>query len=94
MGKYFDKKCFLSFLIPLLEGHSCSNNVRETFFVRSFGSALFYLRRIIMNNSKEKVIIMGEEWDKENLEWFKKALVEGISRRLERELNSDKETNQ
>ena len=47
-----------------------------------------------MENYKEKVIIMGEVWDKENLEWFKKALIEGVNRRIDRELNSDKETNQ
>ena len=46
----------------------------------------------MMENSKEKVIIMGEEWDKDNLEWFKKALVEGINRRIDKELNSDKDT--
>ena len=38
-----------------------------------------------MEYSKEKVIIMGKVWDKENLKRFKKALVEGISRRLERD---------
>lgn len=36
---------------------------------------------------KEKVIILGEEWDKENLEWFKKAIIEGISRRIQREID-------
>ena len=36
---------------------------------------------------KEKVIILGEEWDKENLEWFKKALIEGISRRIQRQID-------
>ena len=46
-----------------------------------------------MDNSKEKVIIMGEEWDRENLEWFKKALVEGVNRRFDRELKKDKEDN-
>lgn len=40
-----------------------------------------------MEDSKEKIIIMGEEWDKDNLEWFKKALVEGISRRIQREID-------
>ena len=47
-----------------------------------------------MENTIEKIIIMGEEWDRENLEWFKKALIEGINRRLDRELNSDKESNE
>lgn len=36
---------------------------------------------------KEKVIILGEEWDKDNLEWFKKAIIEGISRRIQREID-------
>ena len=44
----------------------------------------------MMKNTKEKVIIMGEKWDKENLEWFKKALVEGINRRIDRELKKEK----
>lgn len=46
-----------------------------------------------MKNTKEKVIIMGEKWDKENLEWFKKALVEGINRRIDRVLAEDEEDN-
>ena len=46
-----------------------------------------------MENSKEKVIIMGEVWDKENLEWLKKALVEGINRRIDRELNEYNDIN-
>ena len=45
-----------------------------------------------MEDCKEKIIIMGEVWEKENLEWFKKALVEGINRRIDKELNSDKDT--
>ena len=36
---------------------------------------------------------MGEEWDKDNLEWFKKALVEGINRRIDRVLAEDEEDN-
>ena len=47
----------------------------------------------MMKNTKEKVIIMGEKWDKENLEWFKKALVEGINRRIDRVLAEDEEDN-
>ena len=38
------------------------------------------------NENKETVTIMGETWEKENLEWFKKALVEGLNRRIDREL--------
>lgn len=44
-----------------------------------------------MERCKEKIIIMGEEWDKDNLEWFKKALVEGINRRIDRVLAEDEE---
>ncbi len=46
-----------------------------------------------MEHCKEKIIIMGEEWDKDNLEWFKKALVEGINRRIDRELNEYNDIN-
>lgn len=46
-----------------------------------------------MENNKEKVVIMGEVWDKENLELFKKALVEGINRRIDRVLAEDEEEN-
>ena len=31
-GKYFGKKCFLSFLIPSTVRHLCSNNERDAFF--------------------------------------------------------------
>ena len=47
----------------------------------------------MMENNKEKVVIMGEVWDKENLELFKKALVEGINRRIDRVLAEDEEDN-
>ena len=41
-GKYFGKKCFLSFLIPLLGSNSCDNNCGGSIFsVRSFWGALF-----------------------------------------------------
>ena len=40
-----------------------------------------------MGNSKENVIFMDKVGDKENFQWFKKALVEGINRRIDRELN-------
>ena len=46
-----------------------------------------------MEHCKEKIIIMGEEWDKDNLELFKKALVEGINRRIDRVLAEDEEDN-
>ena len=46
-----------------------------------------------MEHCKEKIIIMGEVWDKENLEWFKKALVEGINKRIDRELNEYNDIN-
>lgn len=52
-----------------------------------------YNQREMMENSKEKVIFMDEVWDKENFEWFKKALVEGINRRIDRELAEDEEDN-
>ena len=38
------------------------------------------------NEKKEIVNFMGETWEKENLELFKKALVEGLNRRIDREL--------
>ena len=38
------------------------------------------------NEKKEIVNFMGEIWEKENLELFKKALVEGVNRRIDREL--------
>ena len=43
-GKYFGKKCFLSFLIPSSVRHLCSNNERDALFrcVPS-RSALFYI---------------------------------------------------
>ena len=47
----------------------------------------------MMENNKEKVVVMGEVGDKENLELFKKALVEGINRRIDRELNEYIEIN-
>ncbi len=52
-----------------------------------FIGAIFYIENLltIMEYFKEKVIIMGKVWDKENLKRFKKALVEGICRRLERD---------
>ena len=46
----------------------------------------------MMENNKEKVVIMGEVWDKDNLELFRKALVEGVNRRLDRELASCRDT--
>ena len=45
-----------------------------------------------MEHCKEKIIIMGEEWDKDNLELFRKALVEGINRRIDRVLAEDEDT--
>ena len=93
-GKYFGKKCFLSFPIPLWSGICVATYVRETFFRCVPRGALFDFGRAMMENTIEKIIIMGEEWDRENLEWFKKALIEGINRRLDRELNSDKESNE
>ena len=46
-----------------------------------------------MENNKEKVVIMGEVLDKENLELLKKALVEGINRIIDRVLAEDEEDN-
>lgn len=38
------------------------------------------------NENKEIVTIKDEKWKEKNLELFKKALVEGINRRIDREL--------
>ena len=46
-----------------------------------------YNQREKLNTLREKVIVADEVWDKDNLELFKKALVEGINRRIDRELN-------
>ena len=46
-----------------------------------------------MEHCKEKIIIMDKVGDKENFQWFKKALVEGINRRIDRELNEYNDIN-
>ena len=47
-----------------------------------------YNQRVKLNTLREKVIVADEVWDKDNLELFRKALVEGVNRRLDRELAS------
>ena len=42
MGKYFDKKCFLSFLIPLMG--VCVATIEGCIFCASFMGALFILK--------------------------------------------------
>ena len=44
-GKYFGKKCFLSFLIPSSVEHLCSSNERDAFFqCVPFGAHFFICR--------------------------------------------------
>ena len=45
-----------------------------------------------LDTFREKVIFMDAVWDKDNLELFKKALVEGVNRRLDRELATYSDT--
>ena len=49
-----------------------------------------------MKNSenKEIVTVMGEKWEKENLEWFKKALIEGVNNRIQREIDKCDDTHE
>ena len=45
-GKYFGKKCFLSFLIPSSVRHLCGNNERDAFFrCVPFGAHFFICLR-------------------------------------------------
>ena len=58
-GKYFGKKCFLSFLIPSSVEHLCSNNERDALFrcVPLLGRTFLYAGEVNMSNVIPKKVI-------------------------------------